>query len=296
MHWLFASIIVLASSVSVFAQTELQSLLAAETAFGQMTVEKGLKAASLEFMTDDAVIFRPEPVNGKEYWAKHDDPSSVVLVRKSIYGDVSANGMLGYTAGNWRTYLKNKSEAEAEFGEYLTVWEKRSDGKFHISLDISVRHDKLPFAETERVWPTEKGRDLNTRGWSPVDASMNFLKMSMGPDRLGGAYKRFAADDVRILIENAPPILGKKEVVSETRIYRSVEFPKNVALFQSADLAYTWNPCQYANSVEGMEKGNCLHIWKLRKKKWWIIVGVYARVKSERVPTLKVKRKSGATK
>jgi len=69
--------------------------------------------------------------------------------------------------------------------------------------------------------------------------------------------------------------------------YISVEFPSRVVAFQAADLAYTWNPCKFANNDEGLENGNCLHIWKLRKKKWWIVVGVFARFPNETKPALK---------
>ena len=96
---------------------------------------------------------------------------------------------------------------------------------------------------------------------------------------------------MRILIEREPPILGKKRVVKEMQRYISIEFPKKVALFQAADMAYTWNACQYANSNEGVEKGNCLHIWKLRNKKWQIVLGVFARVTSDVRPTLKEREK-----
>jgi hypothetical protein len=74
--------------------------------------------------------------------------------------------------------------------------------------------------------------------------------------------------------------------------YKSIEFPTKVAMFQAADMAYVWNPCQYANSNEGTERGNCLQVWKLRNKKWWIVVGVFARVESEKPPELKVRKKN----
>ena len=70
-----------------------------------------------------------------------------------------------------------------------------------------------------------------------------------------------------------------------------MEFPKKVALFEAADMAYTWNGCQYANSIEGIEQGNCLHIWKLRKNKWRIVLAVFARIDSGKPPEIKVRQK-----
>jgi hypothetical protein len=59
-------------------------------------------------------------------------------------------------------------------------------------------------------------------------------------------------------------------------------------------MAYTWNPCQFANSQEGMEQGNCLQIWKLRNKKWWIVLNIFSRIPNETPPSLKLSEKNRA--
>jgi ketosteroid isomerase-like protein len=274
---------------STVAQVDLQGMLETESAFVHAASEKGAKSAFLEFLTSDSVIFRPAPINGLEFWNARADAPDESLVRKSIYADISANGLLGYTTGNWRLYQKGKSESMADFGQYVTIWEKRQDGKFRATLDIVTTHEKLPFTETDRTWRFDRNKDLNKRGWSPADASMNFQRMSMGEGRLGGAYKRFAARDVRLLVEQEPPILGRKNVVSEMNRYLAAVFPKKVVMFQAADMAYVWNPCEYAINDEGLEKGNCLHVWKLRDKKWWIVLGVFAVIPNETPPVLRTK-------
>ncbi len=292
MHRIFLLGSILLATVSAFSQAELNPLLETQTAFANAAAESGLKPAFLTFLSDDAIIFRPGPINGKQYWSSRDDDPSTLLVRSLTYADISASGLLGYTTGNWRTYQKGQSEGLAKFGQYVTIWEKRSDGKFHASLDVVVMHEKLPFSETDRPIRQKQTRDLNKRGRSPADPSMDFLRSSMGSGRLGGAYEKFAADDVRLLRDAAPPIIGKKQVVREMNEYLSIAFPTKVALFQSADMAYTWNPCQFDNSNEGVVMGNCVHIWKLRKKKWHIVLGVIAPVPNETKPVLKLRPKT----
>jgi hypothetical protein len=125
---------------------------------------------------------------------------------------------------------------------------------------------------------------------------MDFLRTSMRGEGLSGAYAKFAADDVRLLRDGSPPIIGKKKVLAETTQYVAVEFPSKVALFQSADMAYTWNPCRFDNSDEGLAQGNCLHIWKLRNKKWRIVLGVFAAVPNETPPALRKRPKKGKGK
>jgi hypothetical protein len=106
---------------------------------------------------------------------------------------------------------------------------------------------------------------------------------------LGEAYKGYAADEIRFLRDGFPPITGRKQVIEATKDYRAVKFPFKVALMESGDMAYSWNPCEYNVSDEGMERGNCLHVWKLRDKKWLIVLAAFARVESDMKPVLKTK-------
>ncbi|PYM05340.1 MAG: hypothetical protein DMD82_11400, partial [Candidatus Rokuibacteriota bacterium] len=50
------------------ATDPLDSLVASERAFAAMSVQKGMRDAFLEFLADDAIIFRPLPVIGKPIW------------------------------------------------------------------------------------------------------------------------------------------------------------------------------------------------------------------------------------
>ncbi|MFN6964101.1 MAG: hypothetical protein ACK4S4_10090 [Pyrinomonadaceae bacterium] len=284
---IICAVIILAAVCTAYPQPELQPLLSASDSFARASEAKGMKRAFLEFLSDDAVIFRSSAQNGKQFWLSQPDESDEILSRNTTFADISSNGMLGYTTGNWRLFPKGKSESGAKFGQYVTIWEKRGDGRFYATLDITIMHDKLPFLVTDKAVPAVGKRDPNKRGWSPADASMNFLRASMTGSGLAGAYERFAADEVRLLIEGQPPFIGKKRVVEVMKGYQSIEFPKKATMFQATDMAYVWNPCRYANSDEGVESGNCLHIWKLRDKKWWIVLGVFAPVVDSTEPVLK---------
>jgi len=277
---------------NVPAQSDLQRLYGAERSFDQVAEASGMKTAFLQFLANDAIVFRPNPVNGVDFWnSQNESAAPLILVRSSGYADISSNGLLGYTMGSWRAFPKGNKDKLSKFGQYVTVWEKKPDGTFRATLDIGITHDEIPVTDKDTGYTTDLRKDPNISGRSPADASMNFLTMSMNQSALGGAYDKFAADDVRVLHDGVPPIIGKKTVVSEMKRYKSINFPKKVALFQAADMAYTWNACEFSDSNEGIEKGNCLHIWKLRDKKWLIVLGVFARVTDDTPPSLKPKQK-----
>lgn len=285
------SLAILLFCTSVFAQPDRQKMFDTEKAFFRAAAEKGMKSAFLQFLADDGILFRPTAVNGKDFWKLYKEQPSQQLVRIMTFGDISSSGRLGYTTGNWRIYEKGKSESQADFGQYVTIWEKKPDGNFRASLDIVIRHEKMSWRLTDHPWPTGGTSEANAEGWSAADPSMNFLKMSMSYRTLGGAYDEFADRNVRLLRDGAPPIVGKKNVVKATKQYISVAFPRKVALFETGDMAYVWNVCEFADSNEGREQGNCLHIWKLHDEKWRIVMGVFASIPNTTPPVLKPKAK-----
>src|SRR5215210_4448509 len=95
--------------VSAQTKTDLQKLVETEIAFAVTAEAKGTKAAFLEFLSDEAVIFRPSEINGKSFW-KSQPESSALLVWKPSWADVSSDGKLGYTTGGWEFLPKGKTD------------------------------------------------------------------------------------------------------------------------------------------------------------------------------------------
>ncbi len=272
--------------LGVRAQMGLTTILDAERALVETAAAKGQKAAFVEFLTDDSIIFRPEAINGKDFWTRQSDQAGSQLTRTTMLADVAANGLLGYTTGNWQLKRKEKDVEVVTYGNYVTIWERREGAGFRAVIDISIRHDE-PRALDLKIVPKQQGvQNTNKFGYSPADATMRFLRAGMMEGGLARAYDEFADDDVILLMDREPPIVGKKRVVAETKRFTSTKFPLKVAMYQAADMAYFWNQCHYANSEEGQEVGNCLQILKLRKNKWYIVLGVFARVASEKRPVL----------
>jgi len=94
--------------LGVRAQMGLSTILDAERALVETAAAKGQKAAFVEFLTDDSIIFRPEAINGKDFWTRQSDQAGSQLTRTTMLADVAANGLLGYTTGNWQLKRKEK--------------------------------------------------------------------------------------------------------------------------------------------------------------------------------------------
>ena len=274
------------------AQADFQAMVDADRAIANAAVELGTKTAYMKYLADDGVIFKPEATNGKDFFRIQKEEPPVILKRTMEHADIASNGLLGYSTGTWEETPRKQGGPPRQVGQYVTVWSKKPDGKFYAIIDILTKYDEAAAPVGNPMLTTNMPKDINKRRWSAADPSMNFLKMSMDRGGLGNAFDEWAAEDVRLIIEENPPIFGKKNAVRAMKKYLSVAFPRRVSLLESADLAYAWNPCEYANSEEGMEKGTCLNIWKLRNKKWYITLGVFARVPNVRKPQIKVNPKS----
>ncbi len=259
-------------------QRELREIKEAEWSFINAARSSGTKNAYLSFLSDNSVVFQPGAANGLAVWQKAEN-SLDILERTPIFADAASNGGFGYTTGHWKSQEPGKPDT-AKYGQYVTVWQRSKSGTFKIALDIITNHEEFPAELLEKLGSSDKpSKESNKKGWSAADATMNFYRLGNNQNQLGGAYEKYSSEKVRLLIDGDAPVFGKKDAVYKMSRYRSMEFPEKIAMLEAADMAYVWNPCEFADSAEGKEKGNCLHIWKLKDKKWWIVMGVFASVR-----------------
>src|SRR5688572_16599963 len=99
MRFLVIAALLFSTSVLAFSQDNAQKIYDTERAFEKAVAEKGINAGFIEFLSPLGVIFRPEPVNAREWWSSR-PASPASLTWNPIKVEVSANGALGYSIGN----------------------------------------------------------------------------------------------------------------------------------------------------------------------------------------------------
>lgn len=273
-------------SVPFYGQAKFSAdaLYAAQERFAHTAAAKGEGAAFLDNLTDDAIVFRPVPTQGLKFWRDHDEPVPITVDRTVNNMDMSSDGRLGYTTGMWRSTRKDGPNTIEHYGEYVTIWERREGKPFKVVLDITTRHDDIQSAFAAGTPATY---DTNAKGWSATNDAMRYLRTAMNMGQgIAAALKSTTMDDVRLLVDDQPPITGRDKVVEAAKRYTAIGFPSMVTIYQSGDMAYFWNQCRYQNSSEGLERGNCLQVMKLRNKKWWITLAAFARLEDDRAPVL----------
>jgi ketosteroid isomerase-like protein len=260
------------------------ALYAAQERFAHTAAAEGEKSAFLNNLTEDAIVFRPVPTNGLKYWRDHEEPVKITVDRTVANMDMSSDGRLGYTTGMWRSTRKEGADDIQHYGEYITLWERREGQPFKVVLDITTRHDDIQSSFGGGGVATF---DTNAKGWSATNDAMRYLRTAMNMGQgISTALKVTTMDDVRLLVDDQPPITGRDNVVEAAKRYTAIGFPSDVTIYQSGDMAYFWNQCRYQNSAEGLERGNCLQVMKLRNKKWWITLAAFARLDDDKPPVL----------
>ena len=272
---LLLSLIIIASLNVSAQENNLQKIYDAEKAFEKAVAEKGINQAFIEFSTADATCFFPGyPVNCIEYFkARPANPAA--LYWNPTFIDVSSNGAMAYSTGNSIYKSKGKDDTAAYYGEYATVWQRQPDGSYKSVLDLGISHEAQ---NTETKWtsPADTGKELNEKRYSAADSSTAFFEMTT-KQGLNKAYKTYFADDVRILRDGKMPLIGKKAALDALKDYKlNVAFAKRSVFVGAADMAYISNTYTATDkSGKTVEKGNFLQVWKLRDKRWQIVLDVF---------------------
>lgn len=260
-----ALIVILLAAAAVAAQSDVQKLVDAEHAFAQTAAEKGTKAAFLANMTDDAVVFNPEKVNARANWMSKGE-SKGLLAWAPNYADISSDGALGYTTGNWEFRPKGQADAPVAFGDFVTIWRRQADGNYKWIIDIGISHDKPAAYSTEWKTTTIARDKVANRG--TISAAFDEFAVASAKTGLGKAYEQSAGENIRVYRPDKMPILGKKASIAN-----AVTEPAKMSIepspaVSSGDLAYVLTEYRRTLADGKTEKGYILQIWKLYVGKW----------------------------
>lgn len=264
-------------SKSAPVRDDLQKLVETEQAFARTAAEKGTKAAFLSFLADDGIIFNPTEANGKLVWrAREETPA--LLAWSPAWADISSDGKLGYTTGGWELRPKGKADKPTAFGEYVTIWQKQSDGSFKAVLDIGIGHpsSSLSYAAWKSPFDAGTGSRSVRTGVDNSTLTSIFSNKSMA-----NGYFNYLAADALVLRDGSPPFNGRQNAFfAMERLDK--EFPPSSFLNFSGNMSkifgnmmYVWGVYQLNDKDNTVRKWNFVQIWKYRAGKWEIVLDIF---------------------
>lgn len=266
-------LMLLPSGVSTHAgDSPVAGLVAAERAFASTSIDKGVKTAFVTWLAEDGIVFRPGPVNGREYFEKLPE-SDVVLAWEPVFADISAAGDLGYTTGPWTLTRESEGKKSRIHGHYLSVWKKADpddEGSWRVVLDHGISHPQ------EGARPSLTTPSLNTAGRASqtiVSAEEAFDKACRkeGP---AACYREFMAPDIRLYRDGSLPFVGAGAAAEAAVIHPGTATRKlaGSGVSRSDDIAYSWGTLEIAAPEEKTMFYNFMRIWKVSPEGGWTIV------------------------
>ena len=261
------SLSALAQSADTSAAREIAKI---DGEYSDLSIAKGMPAASVEYFAEDGIAFAPGAVNGKKYWAGRTDFPGL-LIWQPIFAFAAGAADLGYTTGIWE--LKKRNEPlSLGFGHYITVWAKEPKGKWKIALDVGTENPQPPESSPSlQVLPP----DITAGAQPPENARRSLQKAerqftNAAHNNIGQAILDCASDDIRVYREKSFPAVGLVAArLMLTSEHGKVTFERgNSKMSGSGDLSYS-----YGNYSEdrgnAVERGIYLLIWRANMNGDW---------------------------
>lgn len=273
----FALFFICTLSVNSYAQKTdgtVNSLVEAEYYFQNLAKKKGLNNDFVEISSQNGVVFRPNPVNTKEYYSK-EKTDGYELSWWPSYAMIAKSGYFGFTTGLYEVKVDDKTV----YGHYLSVWKAGSNKKWELELDGGINHPKPQEKETEVFLDPENYKYPKLIGPKKVKMREDIvfstdLLFSKALVKSGNKnFNEFYADDVRLYFPNNLPIIGKANALQfiDQKNQHITSNPTFTDRAFSGDLAYT-----NGKATIGVNKYNYIRIWKIDSEmKWNIIVDMY---------------------
>ena len=245
-----------------------QAMVEAERKFYQTGQEKGTRAAFLEFLAEDGIIFRPGPVNGRESWTKRAE-TGLDLVWEPTFAAIARSGDFGYDTGPAKWRANKKEEKFSGYGHFISIWKKQKEGSWKVALDVGIentRSDVTP--PLQLVLPkNRKPGTLESLQQSQsafiATARLDFTK----------ALREFGSDEVRIYRDGSFPTVGKKdgvELLGSEQAGVTMEVMKS-DMSSSNDLAYNYGSCSDTRT-QPARPGHFVQIWQTDAQGAWKLV------------------------
>jgi ketosteroid isomerase-like protein len=186
----------------------------AEMAFAKKALDTNIRDAFFENMDDEGIVFRPTPVNAKEFFRGRPQNPGPVLTWYPSYAEIAGSGDLGWTTGPWEYRSAKDKEPEA-WGHFATVWRRGIRGQWKVLIDEGHSCPRPP--QDSLTWAHLAGRTqadgtpslaaFAKANTSMIAADAAYSK-ALESEGMAKALAAWADDDVRLLREDQPEFRG----------------------------------------------------------------------------------------
>lgn len=246
------------------------AVIAAERAFAARAGEVGVAPSFLEFMSDQAIVFSPDPLLARAVYGARPTPKppkdgGTRLDWWPNFAGVARSGDLGFTTG---PATVNGQPARIF---YFTVWARRKDGGWKWVYDGGVgaegRGAPGPDAKPA-ILPPGDARPLTAEAAMQQVRAAEIALARQARTGTAAAYKAVLAPDARVQGSPQPPATAPDAVDRElaTRAKAIAFGPLGGSASAAGDLAWTYGDARWEGG-----RGHYVRIWQRRAGKWVLV-------------------------
>jgi ketosteroid isomerase-like protein len=246
--------------------SELQSLIDVERSFAETSRTKGMKEAFLSFLGEGSVVFRPGPVDAREWIESRPNPDGALLWEPA-FAEIASTGALGYTTGPW----EYRTDDGSSWGHYVTIWSRQSDGSWKVLVDLGNNYPEpaSQAVELERLSAPRKQKDSSDVDPARLRETESAFSRRSIEDGTAAAYSTYVARNVRLYRNGTPPTLGVKQAQALLATLPGALSwePDRVGI--EGHLGYTWGRAQLLDGTDPVEGFTYLRIWREESRGKW---------------------------
>lgn len=262
-------------------RSSLMSLVESERAFAKTSTEIGARPSFMKFFADDAVVFRPHPVNYKEAMKNvpmPKNPLEATLEWEPIWADIARSGDFGYTTGPSVWTDHSPAKRPTYYGFYFSFWKKQSTGEWKVVFDVGTELSGPYSGRRTLRSPLDgkKAADLHLgaeQQRSSLMESERLFLMSIQKNGAQTGLNETLARDARVYRQQSQPIIGIDSIRNTfaQRPYLTSWEAMHADVAASGDLGYTYGSYTVKGNTND-EKGYFLHAWKRDGANRWKLV------------------------
>jgi len=240
--------------------------------FSAAATRTSQRAAFLEYIVADGILFRPGPVSARKVLSEGKG-SPGILHWYPEFAEISNRGDLGLSTGPWIYWASGQAPAQ---GHFVSIWRRQSNGDWRAELDGGIGH-AAPAVSPARLLPAARAAIAATAVDDSVDHTASLEKAELEFARLNiergytAALSQVALPAVRVYRNEHEPFVGLQAAVVHLRDAGPVGYWRPERVISSGDFGYSYGVVAGAGD-DAKPAAAYVHVWKRVDGAWRLLL------------------------
>jgi len=252
--------------------TDFARMVQTEYDFSAAATRTSQRAAFLEYIAADGVLFRPGPVNAHKVLTQ-DKGAPGLLHWYPEFAEISNRGDLGLSTGPWIYWGSGQAPAH---GRFVSIWRKQANGEWRAELDGGIDHG-APEIPPARLLPTTRDATPSVVADDWAESTPALEKAELEYARLNTelgfteALTRMALPAVRVYRNEHEPLVGLEAAIAHLKDAGSVGNWRPEQVKSSGDFGYSYGVVA-GTGDDAKPAAAFVHVWKRVDGAWRLLL------------------------